>query len=311
MVLDLLSTLPPDEPDSSMPVAALISAGSILGLAQNNVRVTLSRMRTAGLVERDERGLYRLSGAASAVSEQISTWRRSDVRPGAWRGSWVAVHRRRGGSGGRSRVARESDRALRLLGFRRLESGLDVRPDNRRGGVGGMRDRLAGLGLEPGALVSGLSDLDPVSERRARGLWDADVLCRGYDVALGWLSDSTARLPELSVEAAMRETFVVGGHVLRAIILDPQLPEAIVPTAGRCALVDRMCAYDRLGRSYWAEFLGRYGVVHKRNSSGLSAGWIDAPLNPPRTPLHPTPPPSTPSPAPPDSPGPNNESSDL
>jgi len=61
VILDLLSTLR----RGSMPVRALIEAGALFGFSGNHVRVTLARLRRSGLVERDERGRYRLGASAA------------------------------------------------------------------------------------------------------------------------------------------------------------------------------------------------------------------------------------------------------
>ena len=59
----------------------------------------------------------------------------------------------------------------------------------------------------------------------------------------------------------MAESFLIGGEAIRRIVLDPLLPDAIVPTAERDALVRAMTAYDDIGRRCWASFLERYGVL--------------------------------------------------
>ena len=43
---------------------------------------------------------------------------------------------------------------------------------------------------------------------------------------------------------------------LRQLVLDPLLPEPIVPAAERRALIEAMQRYDRLGRTAWAGWLG-------------------------------------------------------
>ena len=53
----------------------------------------------------------------------------------------------------------------------------------------------------------------------------------------------------------MTESFRLGGQAIRQIVLDPLLPEPIVPAAERAALVAALRRYDRMGRSCWAEFM--------------------------------------------------------
>ena len=97
LILDLLSTLPPRRP---VPVGALVRAGAMFDLGENRLRVALARLRSRGLVESDERGLYRLGAAAHAVSRQVRSWRTLEETVCPWDGSWVAVDlepRRRSG----------------------------------------------------------------------------------------------------------------------------------------------------------------------------------------------------------------------
>ena len=56
LVLDLLSTVR----TGSMPVRALVAAGGLFGIDENRLRVALTRLLAERLVERDQRGAYRL-----------------------------------------------------------------------------------------------------------------------------------------------------------------------------------------------------------------------------------------------------------
>jgi phenylacetic acid degradation operon negative regulatory protein len=264
MVLDLLSTLR----RGSMPVRALVEAGGLFGIGGNSVRVALARLLARGLVERDERGRYRLGPAAGAIGQQVSSWRRVAEKTRAWDGAWMSAHGAVGRAGSR-RSGRLSGRALRFLGFRPLRQALSVRPDNLLGGVQAARDTLTGLGLEPGVLVASLQDLDPDTERKARGLWDGRALEAGYREACHALERSMERLSSLPPRGAMVESFLWGGWAIRRLALDPLLPEEICPSAGRSALLDAMRRYDRIGRTAWAGFLEQHGVRHSRGAQDL------------------------------------------
>jgi phenylacetic acid degradation operon negative regulatory protein len=266
LILDLLSTLR----RGSMPVRALVAAGALFGLEENAVRVALARLRAAGAVERDERGSYRLGRRNEAVRRQVVSWREVEKRVAPWEGSWIGVLTARLPRA-RGVPAKRRERALRLLGFRSLEPGLELRPDNLRGGVAGVREELGALALDPAAAVFAVRDLDAEREGRARALWDGPAIRRGYADSLRTLAASEARIAGMTIEGAMVETFLVGGRVLRQIVLDPLLPEPFVPAAEREALVERMRRYDELGRSCWAEFLGRFDVPHYRGRADLRA----------------------------------------
>lgn len=262
LVLDLLST----QREASTPVRALVAAGAIFGLGENNVRVALARLLQRGLVERDERGRYRLGRSAEAVRSRVAGWRQPQARLRSWKGAWIAAL---GAPGSRGRSATRSRRAMRWLGMRELSPGLHVRPDNLKGGVDAARDDLRGLGLDASFTVARLDGLDPEREREARALWDVDALQRGYRASRTALARSAERLASLDVEAAMVESFREGGRVIRQIVLDPLLPEEISPASDRDALVRALRAYDKLGRSCWAAFMARHEVPHLRHPVDL------------------------------------------
>lgn len=257
LILDLLSTLR----RGSMPVRALVEAGRLFGIAEGSVRVALTRLLGEGLVERDERGSYRLGAGAHAVSERVRGWRHLDERVRPWSGAWLAVLATRPPA---RAAARAHARALRLLGFRELARGVAVRPDNLAGGIEAVRAELGRLGLAPGAIVAELRGLDELSDARARALWDADALVAGYREGVRALEASRRRLAERPEAEAMVESFRLGGAMLRQLALDPLLPEPIVPARERAALVEAMRRYDEAGRACWAPFLARHGVRHRR-----------------------------------------------
>lgn len=257
LLLDLLSTLR----EGSMPVRALVEAGALFGIAEGSMRVALTRGLADGLLERDERGAYRLGSQASAVAERVASWRRIESRLRSWSGGWLTAIAA-GSASGRPAQRRHA-RALRLLGFRELTRGVAVRPDNLAGGVDAARADLTRFELAPGSIVCELHGLDALTEARARSLWDADELVVGYRQTHRALDASAAQLVALPEEAAMVESFRLGGAALRQLTLDPLLPEPIVPADERAALVGAMRRYDAAGRSCWSAFLARHGVRHR------------------------------------------------
>lgn len=268
LILDLLQSLR----GRSMPVRALVEAGALFGLAENGVRVALARLLARGLIERDEPGRYRLAASAAPISRRVGGWSSADSRVQRWNGAWVGALV--GALGKGDRPARRRDaRALAFLGFAELDAGLFVRPDNLRGGVAETRAGLLELGLDPAARVFGIAELDAKTEARARRLWDGAALVREQREARSEIERSHARLPRLRREAAMVETFLVGGRAIRQIALDPCLPEAIAPDAERRALVAAMREYDRAGRTRWSEFMRAHDAPHRSapvNLAGLS-----------------------------------------
>jgi phenylacetic acid degradation operon negative regulatory protein len=254
-----------------MPVAALVAAGDLFGIAGNAVRVTLTRLVAAGKVERDERGRYRLSGAAQTVNRRVTGWRRLDERTRAWDGGWVGI-----GLPSRNGA---TERPRHFLGIRELWPGLWIRPDNLAGGLGEVRSALVELGIQTPALVFRLTELAAVDERRARTLWDPSGLRRDYEQSCLQLAHSGARLATLTTEEAMVESFALGGRVIRELARDPLLPDAIAATGPRDALVKELRRYDAIGRACWAGFLAGFGVTRTQAPMQLrapdTAGWLE------------------------------------
>jgi phenylacetic acid degradation operon negative regulatory protein len=255
VVLDILSTLQ----NRSAPVRLLVAAGEIFDIDSNATRVAITRLLASGLIERDERGAYRTGAAAAPVVSRLNTWRSMEQRTRDWDGSWIGAAPDACDCSKDERA--DTLRALDFLGLREFAPGLWVRPDNLDGGLAAIRSALVGLGAAPGSPVFRLEDLDASSEDRARGLWDAAGIRNLYRRLALDLERSAARLPSLDSKSAMAESFLIGGEAIRRIVLDPLLPDAIVPTAEREALVRAMTAYDEIGRRCWAPFMERYGLL--------------------------------------------------
>lgn len=252
LVIDLLSTMPSHHPVS---VAALVRAAGLFGIGENSMRVTLARLRSRGLVESDQRGLYRLSRAALPVNREVRSWSKLEADLIAWDGSFIGIETSGLSSRDRKRT-RIRETAMRLLGFESLTPTLRVRPNNLAGGVASCRQRLFALGFDPSPFVFLMTELDEEIDKKARTLWDVAKLKHGYVATCEQLAQSTRRLPSLDVDAAMAESFQIGGHAVREIVLDPLLPEEIVDAKARSAMIDAMRRYDVIGRDYWKRWTG-------------------------------------------------------
>jgi phenylacetic acid degradation operon negative regulatory protein len=259
LILDLLSTIG----DRSMPVRALVAAADLFDIEENSLRVALARLLAADTVERDERGEYRLGRRAAAVQQQVRSWRRIENRVRQWNGGWLGVHT--GALRRESRATLERRRrALRFLGFRELVPGLAVRPDNLTASREALYEELVALGLPAAAPVFAMAMIDRASDAAARALWDGEALVTDYRRSRAELEESEARLPDVSAREAMVESFLLGGRVIRQIVLDPLLPEPIVPDGELRELVTAMRRYDKLGHSCWRAFFSQYRLTSMR-----------------------------------------------
>ena len=263
-LLDLLSTFGP----AGAPVRALVEAAGMFGIDANRLRVALARLVAKDLIAGDGPGRYRLGPASASVIAHVTSWRTVEQMLRPWTGSWVAVHTAALVRSDR-RALRACEQALRLLGFRSLTWGLELRPDNLARGIDTVRARLRALGLPESLPVFVADDLDETTDTQARRLWNLGQLRRGYRKTLDLLAASSRRLPGLSENRAMVESFLLGGQAIREIVHDPLLPDAIAPGEYRRSLVAAARDYDRLGRDCWAPFLKRHGMPHRSGPKDL------------------------------------------
>lgn len=256
LILDLLSTMR----RGSMPVSLLVRAAEAFGIDQNSVRVAVARLHARGLLERDERGHYRLGRGAASTMTRVAAWRSIGEATRNWTGGWLAVHTAAIPRSDRAAL-RRTQHALRPFSFKALAAELYVRPANLKPDLDELRAELEELGADSRALCFELSSLDGARERQARALWDVRALSAAYRASLEMLEASRIRLPELDEAKAMVESFVLGGSVLRQLIQDPLLPDELLAGDERRALIEAMKEYDAVGRACWAPFMQRHGVA--------------------------------------------------
>lgn len=264
LILDLLSSFR----GTSVPVSALVAAGGLFGHSDNGMRVALARLRTAGVVERDERGRYRLAASAQALNRRVISWQRIEERVVDWSGAWVAAFGP-GDAAVTRPMRRRGARALEYLGLRPLRPGLEVRPDNLAGGVDALRRELQGLGLDPSVLVVRMDELPGDAGAEAASLWNGSEIRAQHRASLTELAASERRLAALPPGAAMVESFEIGGRAIRRLVLDPLLPDTLVASDERQALAAALRAYDGRGRRAWSAFMERFGITRNEAPADL------------------------------------------
>lgn len=238
----------------SVPVRLLLRACAALDISENSARVALVRLQDEGLVDSKKRGHYKLGRAARPLSEQVMAWQTVGDRMCAWDGSFIGVMTAHLSRSDRPALAKRT-RALRLFGFEELNEDLYVRPNNLKGGVAEVRKQLFGLGLERHAVVMRIDELSRGDLARARNLWDANEIIAGYRSLHKRLAVSSKRLSKQPFDKAIKEAFLLGRETIRFIVLDPLLPEAMVPRKERDCVVKAMSRYNELGIGMWERYL--------------------------------------------------------
>ena len=231
-----------------------VRAGRLFSITPNAIRTALARLSAAELVSGDGHGNYRVGARATELTDELRGWRQLAERVVDWRGAFVAVH-----TGALPRTDRPAlrarERALAMTGFRELERGLFLRPDNLADGVVGTRYRMRRRGLDANAPLFVASSFDDETYRRILGLWrDVDLNERYREMAAridAWL----AQRPGQALEAAAHDVFLLGREALRAVVFDPLLPPPLVDVALRAAFVRRVVTLDDEAQRIWDTYL--------------------------------------------------------
>jgi phenylacetic acid degradation operon negative regulatory protein len=236
----------------TMSAREAISACALFGIRENSVRVALVRLSAESLIEAAGRGAYRFGPKATGLADEVRHWRDAEKRLCPWSQQWIAVHLGGLGRSDRSRV-RARDRALAMTGLRELDPGLYVRPDNLRGGVDALRERLVRLGLDDDAPVFIASGFDATREQRARRLWDTKRLDKSYRSLRQRLEKWLANADELEPDVAAREAYLLGHEAIRSLVYDPLLPAPLVDVEARQALAAIVQHFDHAGHLIWQQ----------------------------------------------------------
>jgi len=256
LILDLLLAS-----EDALSARDAIAACQLFALSENSVRVALTRLSAEGLIEAAERGSYQLSATALELAGDIATWRTAEQRMRAWLGGYLVVFS--AGLGRTDRTAlRKRERALHLLGFKELEKGLHIRPDNIEDNIDSVRKRLYSLGLERDAAVFSAHDFEPSQQLQIRNLWDSEALNTRYRQLHQQMSTWLERVTTLEPEAAARESFLLGSKAIRQVVFDPLLPEPFIDSAARHAFIDMVRHFDHVGHTIWRQI-----ITHRSDSS--------------------------------------------
>lgn len=233
-----------------LTVRELVAAGRVLGMTENSLRVALVRLTSTGMVEAQERGVYVLGSEAKALADNTYRWRLGEQRVRPWSGQWLLVHT--GALARADRTAlRQRERILHMMGFRKFERDLHARPDNLVDDVEVLRQHLHQLGLEKSACVMVADHFSAADEKRLRSLWDSAALSNAYRKTQRQLEAVLARIDELELEDAARETYRIGDHAIRQLVFDPLLPEPLIDVAARSAFTDTVLRFDAAGHRIW------------------------------------------------------------
>jgi phenylacetic acid degradation operon negative regulatory protein len=250
LILDLYARLAGRE--FGLPLLA--RAGKPFDISEAAFRTALTRLKREGRVESTQRGRYRLIGRKSALLERVGAWREVQSRQKSWSGAWVVAIANPDARVDRT-VWRRALRAFAFEGFRQVSPNIFARPNNLRGGVPGVRQRMSDLGVPQSILIASLGDLEETTVSQWMATWKIDEINDDLSSAITRLRKSIQRLEGKSDGNAAAETLLLGRRTVRTILENPLLPSEFGSENKLEQLIAIMSEYDVFGRDIWASYL--------------------------------------------------------
>lgn len=232
----------------------LIAAGGLFGFSPNQMRVALSRLVADALLDNPQRGRYQLTGHSIAMRNEIQRWQHLEAQLCPWHGDWCALVTGNLAAKSSTRF-RAQTRALKLRGLQRWRPGIWVRPNNLTGGLDQLCGDVITLGLDT---ISGsylMTEANKDCEASLRTLWDTQAINRDYKLRIKQTKAAIRRLKTSSTTAVLAETLEFGGDMIRALLLDPLLPDTLLGNPHREQLITEVKRYDSAGRTLWQQFI--------------------------------------------------------
>ena len=249
LILSLMSS----EFRAPQSIGRLINAAALFDIEPATLRVAVTRLIKDGLLESPDRGLYRPGPKSKALTRRVQSWKDVASRIVPWNGDWLVALTHHLGRTDRKQL-RARERALALYGYQPTDAGFWVRPANLARPLEDHRTDLTGIGADEGILLLRASAVSVEGGHDWPALWSSEALARSYEHAIRAMEQSLARLPDLSAEAAARESLLIGQAVIRTINFDPLLPPELADQKEFLRMVETMVHYNAVGRECWQAY---------------------------------------------------------
>lgn len=142
-----------------LSIKQILVAAKLFNLSENGIRVATTRLLNEGMIQSVERGIYQLSPSAKDWAKVILNRKNGIKQTKEWQQHYLAVFT--GTLGRIDRTAlKKRERALRQFGFKELETGIYIRPDNLAYSFEKTCDELVLAGLEKEAKICIIQHFD-------------------------------------------------------------------------------------------------------------------------------------------------------
>ncbi|MBJ9423428.1 PaaX family transcriptional regulator C-terminal domain-containing protein [Acinetobacter seifertii] len=233
-----------------LTIKQILVAAKLFNLSENGIRVATTRLLNEGMIESVERGIYQLSPPTKDWAKVILNRKNGIKQTKEWQQHYLAVFT--GTLGRIDRTAlKKRERVLRQFGFKELETGIYIRPDNLAYSFEKTCEELVLAGLEKEAKICIIQHFEPSTLKQIFSLWDTKQLEKNYEMysrdITHWLENYT----HLSLNDAAVKALLLGRETIALLMNDPLLPAPFVSESARNQFAQDVQQLDAIGQKLW------------------------------------------------------------
>lgn len=234
-------------------IKQIIVAARLFSISENSIRVAVTRLSSEGVIESIERGIYQFTAQSHEWADAMLNRKRGMKPTKKWNHQYLAVFTGVLGRVDRTALNRR-ERALKHYGFKELEQGIYIRPDNLAMSFDEIFLELQHAGLEASAKICQINHFDAVTLASIATLWSTQTLNQNYEKYSQMIQNWLATVEQLDLDAAARESLLLGRQTISLLMNDPLLPEDFVDVQRREQFAQSVQQLDQTGLEFWRRF---------------------------------------------------------
>ena len=233
-----------------LTIKQILIAAKLFNMSDNGIRVATTRLLNEGMIESVERGIYQLSPSTTEWAKVILNRKNGIKQTKEWQHQYLAVFT--GTLGRIDRTAlKKRERALSQFGFRELETGIYIRPDNLAYSFEKTCEELVLAGLENEAKISIIQKFDSKTVSLIPSLWDTQQLEKNYEMYSQDIQEWLLNYKNLSLNEAATQALLLGRETITLLMNDPLLPSPFVNEYARNQFAQNVQQLDSIGQKLW------------------------------------------------------------
>ncbi|MDF2417908.1 PaaX family transcriptional regulator [Acinetobacter beijerinckii] len=249
LIIDLLLGLQGRE----ISIKQIIIAAKLFDISENSIRVAVTRLSNEGVIEAIERGIYQFTAQSHEWADVMLNRKNGIKHTKPWNHQYLAVLTGVLGRVDRTALNRR-ERALKHFGFKELEQGIYIRPDNLAIPFKALFLELQTSGLEKTAKICQINDFDESTLLNIPKLWPTQTLNENYKKYNGMIQKWLDTVDQLTLEIAAKESLLLGRQTISLLMNDPLLPQDFVDVELRQEFASSVQRLDQTGLLLWQKF---------------------------------------------------------